>query len=131
MNVEPHERAEPIKRKVAASAEAVVEGGRAEEAAEVEVARAVVRGLPRKLERMARRFWNGFQKRPVAVSTKYSKKQTVDQVYARIAEELRTQYSLGYTPDKANVAAGYHKISLTTKQKNLAVQTRDGYYAER
>jgi VWFA-related protein len=60
-----------------------------------------------------------------------SKKQTVDQIYKSIAEELRTQYSLGYTPDKANVAAGYHKISLATKQKNLAVQTRDGYYAER
>ena len=60
-----------------------------------------------------------------------SKKQTVAQIYASIADELRTQYSLGYTPDKANAAAGYHKISLTTKQKNLAVQTRDGYYAER
>jgi len=59
-----------------------------------------------------------------------SKKQTVDQIYSSIAEELRTQYSLGYTPDKANDAAGYHKISLTAKQKNLAVQTRDGYYAE-
>jgi hypothetical protein len=31
-----------------------------------------------------------------------SKKQTVDQIYASITEELRTQYSLGYTPDKAN-----------------------------
>jgi VWFA-related protein len=60
-----------------------------------------------------------------------SKKETVDQIYANIAEELRTQYSLGYTPDKANDAAGYHKISLTAKEKNLTVQTRDGYYAER
>ncbi len=60
-----------------------------------------------------------------------SKKETVDQIYASIAEELRTQYSLGYTPDKANDAAGYHKISLTAKEKNLTVQTRDGYYAER
>jgi VWFA-related protein len=58
-----------------------------------------------------------------------SRKETVDKVYASIAEELRTQYSLGYTPDKANDAAGYHKISLT--EKNLTVQTRDGYYAER
>jgi VWFA-related protein len=58
-------------------------------------------------------------------------KQTVDQIYASIAEELRTQYSLGYTPDKANDAAGYHKISLTAKEKKLVVQTRDGYYAER
>jgi len=60
-----------------------------------------------------------------------SKKETVDKIYASIAEELRTQYNLGYTPDKANDAAGYHKISLTAKDKNLAVQTRDGYYAER
>ena len=60
-----------------------------------------------------------------------SKKETVDQIYASIAEELRTQYSLGYTPDKANDPAGYHKISLTAKEKNLTVQTRDGYYAER
>jgi VWFA-related protein len=60
-----------------------------------------------------------------------SKKETVDKIYASIAEELRTQYSLGYTPDKTNDAAGYHKISLTAKEKSLAVQTRDGYYAER
>jgi VWFA-related protein len=60
-----------------------------------------------------------------------SKKETVDKIYASIAEELRTQYNLGYTPDKANHATGYHKIKLTAKEKNLAVQTRDGYYAER
>ena len=60
-----------------------------------------------------------------------SKKETVDKIYASIAEELRTQYSLGYTPDKANDAAGYRKISLTAREKNLTVQTRDGYYAER
>jgi len=48
-----------------------------------------------------------------------------------IQEELRNQYSLGYTPDRADVGAGYHKIRLTTKQKDLIVQARDGYYAER
>jgi len=39
-----------------------------------------------------------------------------------IAEELRTQYSLGYTPDKNNFQAGYHKIQLTVKRKDLTVQ---------
>ena len=29
-----------------------------------------------------------------------SKKQAIDQIYDSIAEELRTQYNLGYTPDK-------------------------------
>lgn len=58
-----------------------------------------------------------------------SKKLTVDQVYAEIEEELRNQYSLGYTPDRNNLEGGYHKIQLATKQKDLVVQTRDGYYA--
>jgi len=60
-----------------------------------------------------------------------SKKQAIDQIYDSIAEELRTQYNLGYTPDKGNADAGYHKISLAAKQKDMVVQTRDGYYAER
>src|SRR6202140_1375307 len=60
-----------------------------------------------------------------------SKKQAIDQIYDSIAEELRTQYNLGYTPDKGNAETGYHKISLLTKQKDLAVQTREGYYADR
>ena len=60
------------------------------------------------------------------------KKETIDQVYASIADELRQQYSLGYTPAKTDgVAAGYHKITLTAKKKDLSVQTREGYYAER
>lgn len=58
-----------------------------------------------------------------------SKKQSIDQIYTDIAEELRTQYSLGYTPDKGQ-AAGYHKVSLTTTHKDLSVQTRDGYYGD-
>jgi VWFA-related protein len=58
-----------------------------------------------------------------------SKKQAIDQIYDSIAEELRTQYNLGYTPDKTNTETGYHKISLAAKQKDLVVQTRDGYYA--
>ncbi|MGB8768626.1 MAG: VWA domain-containing protein [Candidatus Korobacteraceae bacterium] len=58
-----------------------------------------------------------------------SKKQSIDQIYASIEEELRNQYSLGYTPDKADATPGYHKINLTTTQKDLVVQTRDGYYS--
>jgi VWFA-related protein len=58
-----------------------------------------------------------------------SKKQPVDQIYSQIEEELRNQYSLGYTPERGGAAeAGYHKIQLTTKQKDLAVQSREGYY---
>ena len=57
-----------------------------------------------------------------------SKKQNVAQIYTQIAEELRAQYRLGYTPDQATAADGYHQIELTTPRKDLIVQTRDGYY---
>jgi VWFA-related protein len=61
-----------------------------------------------------------------------SKKLPVDQIYSQIEEELRSQYNLGYTPSHAEGnAAGYHKIQLTPKKKDLIVEARDGYYSER
>jgi len=60
-----------------------------------------------------------------------SKKETVEQIYATIAEELRSQYVLGYTPDKTNSGAGYHKLALTIDKKDVTVQTRAGYYSDR
>lgn len=59
-----------------------------------------------------------------------SKKEPIDQIFGTIEEELRNQYSIGYAPS-ADVAPGYHKLQLTTKQKDLTVQARDGYYAGR
>jgi VWFA-related protein len=58
-----------------------------------------------------------------------SDKQTFDAIYTQIAEELRSQYRLGYTPDTAAATAGFHRIDLSTKDRKLLVQTRDGYYA--
>ena len=58
-----------------------------------------------------------------------SKKLTVDQIYDQIQQELRGQYILGYVPDKSPNSSEYHKIHLATKQKDLTVQARDGYYA--
>ena len=60
-----------------------------------------------------------------------SKKQTVGDIFRAISEELRNQYSLGYTPEKTDAAPGYRKIHLAAKQKDLTVQARDGYYASR
>jgi VWFA-related protein len=58
-----------------------------------------------------------------------SGKQNFASIYTQIAEELRSQYRLGYTPDAATSAAGFHHLDLTIpKQKKLIVQTRDGYY---
>jgi len=59
-----------------------------------------------------------------------SKKRSVSEIYSEIADELRNQYSLGYTPQRSGPEAGYHKISLKTKQKDLVVQARAGYYGD-
>lgn len=58
-----------------------------------------------------------------------NKKESVDQIYSTIADELRAQYILGYTPDKQSSDSGFHKIVLTANKKDLYVQTRHGYYA--
>jgi len=58
-----------------------------------------------------------------------SKKLPIEQIYSQIQDDLRNQYNLGYTPDRTDATAGYHKIHLTTKQKDLIVQARDGYYS--
>ncbi len=55
-----------------------------------------------------------------------SKKEPVGQIYSQIQEELRNQYSLGYTPNA--IEPGYHKIQVAAKKKDLVVQARDGYY---
>ena len=58
-----------------------------------------------------------------------SKKQPVAEIYKQIGEELRAQYRLAFTPDQATASDGYHQIDLSSpKRKDLAIQTRDGYY---
>jgi hypothetical protein len=57
------------------------------------------------------------------------KKDNLDEIYAQIAEELRGQYLLTYTPDKVDTDGGYHKIALKASKDDLQVVTREGYYA--
>jgi VWFA-related protein len=72
-----------------------------------------------------------------------SAKTPLDAVYERISEELRNQYSLGYSsanpssgsgpnaPVNATAASanGFRKIRVMTRQKAFNVQAREGYYA--
>jgi VWFA-related protein len=57
------------------------------------------------------------------------KKDNLDEIYAQIAEELRGQYLLTYTPDQVDKDGGYHKIALKASKDDLIVVTREGYYA--
>lgn len=72
------------------------------------------------LQRLSRETGGGF--------FEVSKKRTLDDIYARIQEELRNQYSLGYVPDQSNPNSLYRKIHVAVNRKDTVVQTRDGYY---
>ncbi|MGA3265183.1 MAG: VWA domain-containing protein [Terracidiphilus sp.] len=57
------------------------------------------------------------------------KKDNLEEIYGQIAEELRGQYLLTYTPDVVDKDGGYHKIALKANKDDMALVTREGYYA--
>lgn len=61
-----------------------------------------------------------------------SKKQTVAEIYSQIAEELKSEYRLGFIPDAAGSRYGLHPIDLNMSNaemnKKVDIQTRSGYY---
>jgi VWFA-related protein len=77
----------------------------------------------RGLRRMAKETGGGFYE--------VSKKHGIDQTYASIEDELRSQYSLGYNSDTPVRISEFRKIQLSVSQKGLIVQARDRYWAQR
>jgi VWFA-related protein len=53
----------------------------------------------------------------------------LEEIYGQIAEELRGQYLLTYTPDQVDKDGGFHKVALKANKDDLTVVTREGYYA--
>jgi len=51
--------------------------------------------------------------------------------FQQIAEELGTQYSLGYYPTNAARDGRYRKLRVRTTRKDVAIRTRPGYRARR
>ena len=60
-----------------------------------------------------------------------SKKAPIGQIFQKLEEELRTQYSMGYVSDEPVTISEFRKIQVTTKEKGFTVQTRDKYFARR
>jgi VWFA-related protein len=51
--------------------------------------------------------------------------------FRQIAEELGTQYSLGYYPTNSARDGKYRKVRVRTTRKDVALRTRPGYRARR
>lgn len=55
--------------------------------------------------------------------------EKLQEAFDEIAAELRSQYSLGYTPTNRARDGSFRKIKIEVKRKGLRVQARRGYYA--
>ena len=57
------------------------------------------------------------------------KSDALDGIYQQIATQLKSQYTLVYTPDQPDTEGGYHKVALKPTRDDLTVVMRQGYYA--
>ncbi len=77
----------------------------------------------RALQRLARETGGSF--------FEVSKKQSIETVFHLIEQELRSQYSLGFVSDEPVRVSEFRTLQLKTKEKDLIVQARDRYWAQR
>lgn len=55
----------------------------------------------------------------------------LNEIFKEIEEDVRSQYSIGYTPSNPNKDGSFRKIEIRVKNKELKVFARKGYYANR
>jgi len=53
----------------------------------------------------------------------------LQEAFDQISAELRSQYSLGYSPTNAKLDGTFRKIEIRTQNKEYRIQARSGYYA--
>jgi VWFA-related protein len=51
------------------------------------------------------------------------------QAFEQIANELRSQYNVGYTPTNATRDGSFRRVEIKAKQNEYKIQARNGYYA--
>jgi VWFA-related protein len=64
--------------------------------------------------------------RVIEVVNDYKK---LDAAFSQIANELRHQYSIGYTPTNNKLDGSFRKVEVRPKNNEYKVQARQGYYA--
>ena len=56
------------------------------------------------------------------------KREDMEELYSRVTEEARNQYTLVYSPTGTDRSAEYHSIEVRVKRPGLNILTRQGYY---
>ena len=57
------------------------------------------------------------------------KRNTFEELYSRVTEEARNQYTLEYSPRGTDRGREHHTIEVRVKREGLTVDAREGYYA--
>ena len=57
------------------------------------------------------------------------KSRAMEELYARVTEEARNQYTLAYSPSGTDRGADYHSIEVRVRREGLTILAREGYYA--
>jgi Ca-activated chloride channel homolog len=57
------------------------------------------------------------------------KSRDMEELYSRVTEEARNQYTLVYAPTGTDRNADYHAIEVRVRREGLTILTREGYYS--
>lgn len=58
-----------------------------------------------------------------------TKSHAMEELYARVSEEARNQYTLAYSPRGTDRSKEFHDIEVRVKREGVKIQTRDRYYS--
>lgn len=58
-----------------------------------------------------------------------AKRKSLEELYSRVAEQARNQYTLGYNPRGNDRSKDYHTVEVRVRREGLDVRTREGYYS--
>ena len=58
-----------------------------------------------------------------------AKRNSLEELYSRVTEQARNQYTLGYNPKGNDKSKDYHTVEVRVRREGLDVRTREGYYS--
>ena len=58
-----------------------------------------------------------------------AKRNSLENLYSRVTEQARNQYTLGYNPRGNDKAKDYHTVEVRVRREGLSILTREGYYS--
>ena len=58
-----------------------------------------------------------------------AKRNGLEELYSRVTEQARNQYTLGYNPRGNDRSKEYHTVEVRVRREGLDVRTREGYYS--